>query len=193
MKRKLLIFVGCLFVFFSSCSSSKFKIDTKTIEMSGNPTTGYAWVYSIEDDSIIQVEDNIKKIENNAKLGGLSLFAYTIKSLRPGKTNLTFEYKRPWEEKEAEKTKNIEVIVNTDGKMILTEKETSLLKKSFKSVSMAEGLKKDDCFNGTVYALVDQTLYKMNIDSEIETCDFIQSKVSRQYLNQYHQCYGMEM
>ena len=51
-------------------------------------------------------------------------------------------------------------------------------------------LKKDDYFENTVYELVDGTLYKMQIDSGMDDCDFIKNKVARQYLNQYHNVYG---
>lgn len=51
-------------------------------------------------------------------------------------------------------------------------------------------LKKDAYFAETVYSLIDDCLYKLNIKSEVEDCDFIQSKVSKQYLNQYHDYYA---
>lgn len=51
-------------------------------------------------------------------------------------------------------------------------------------------LKKDDYFADTVYAIVDETLYKMKIKSEMDDCDFIQKKVARQYLSQYRNTYG---
>lgn len=51
-------------------------------------------------------------------------------------------------------------------------------------------LKKDDYFENTVYEIVDNTLYAMSIKSEMDDCDFIQKKVARQYLNQYHTVYG---
>ena len=50
-------------------------------------------------------------------------------------------------------------------------------------------LKKDAYFAETVWALIDESLYNLNIKSEVEDCDFIQSKVSKQYLNQYHDYY----
>ena len=51
-------------------------------------------------------------------------------------------------------------------------------------------LKKDAYFAETVWALIDESLFKLNIKSEVEDCDFIQSKVSKQYLNQYHDYYA---
>lgn len=50
-------------------------------------------------------------------------------------------------------------------------------------------LKKDAYFSETVWSLIDKSLYKLNIQSKAEDCDFIQTRVSRQYLNQYHERY----
>lgn len=50
-------------------------------------------------------------------------------------------------------------------------------------------LKKDAYFAETVWSLIDDSLYKLNIKSEVEDCDFIQTRVSKQYLNQYHDYY----
>ena len=50
-------------------------------------------------------------------------------------------------------------------------------------------LKKDAYFADTVYALIDNSLTKLNIKAEVEDCDFIQKRVSKQYLNQYHDYY----
>ena len=51
-------------------------------------------------------------------------------------------------------------------------------------------LKKDAYFAETVFSLIDECLYKLNIQSEVEDCDFIQGKISKQYLNQYHDYYA---
>ena len=50
-------------------------------------------------------------------------------------------------------------------------------------------LKKETYFTDMVWELVDKSLYKLDIKSEVEDCDFIQTRVSKQYLNQYHQMY----
>lgn len=51
-------------------------------------------------------------------------------------------------------------------------------------------LKKDAYFAETVWSLIDDSLYKLNIKSEVEDCDFIQSRISKQYLNQYQSFYN---
>ena len=52
-------------------------------------------------------------------------------------------------------------------------------------------LKKDAYFADTVFSLVDQSLNKLNVNAGYEDCDFIQKRISKQYLNQYNECYAM--
>ena len=52
-------------------------------------------------------------------------------------------------------------------------------------------LKKDAYFAENVWSLIDESLYKLNIKSETKDCDFIQSRLSKQYLNQYHDYYSL--
>ncbi|MBO4318976.1 MAG: protease inhibitor I42 family protein [Treponema sp.] len=102
---------------FASCSSTQFKSSKKKIEMEGNPTTGYTWVYTIEDESIVCLEQKTKYLGSRNMSGAPSLFTYTVISLKPGTTKITFEYKRPWEDKPAEKTKTYTVTVDERGKI----------------------------------------------------------------------------
>ena len=113
-----LILMGAVTV---SCASAKFKSDKKKIEMEGNPTTGYTWVYEIEDESIIFVDEKIKYLGAKNMVGAPSLFTYTITSRKPGSTELRFEYKRPWEDKPAEETKTYTVTVDESGKIDIGE------------------------------------------------------------------------
>ena len=52
-------------------------------------------------------------------------------------------------------------------------------------------LKKDAYFTDTVFSLVAQSLDKLKVNSGYEDCEFIQKRISKQYLNQYHECYAM--
>lgn len=104
-----------------SCASAKFRSDTKTIELKGNPTTGYTWVYEIEDESIILIDEKIKYLGKKNMVGSPSLFTYTIKSRKPGTTELRFEYKRPWEDKSAEEKVTYSVTVDESGKIEIGE------------------------------------------------------------------------
>ena len=111
-----LILIGAV---FSSCSSTHFKSSKKKIEMKGNPTTGYTWFYTIEDESIVRLEQKTKYLGSRNMSGAPSLFTYTIISLKPGTTKITFEYKRPWEDKPAEDTTIYTVTVDERGKIEL--------------------------------------------------------------------------
>ncbi|MEE1289452.1 MAG: DEAD/DEAH box helicase family protein, partial [Spirochaetota bacterium] len=51
-------------------------------------------------------------------------------------------------------------------------------------------LKKDAYFAETVWSLIDESLYTLNIKSDETDCDFIQTRISKQYLNQYHDYYA---
>ena len=123
MKNKL-ICTGLLSIcslIFPGCKTSAFKPSEVVLELKGNPTTGYTWLYTIEDDSIIQVKEEVKYLGKKGMVGAPSLFTYTVRSLKQGNTNLKFEYKRPWEDKEAENVRNYEVTVKENGQILLVE------------------------------------------------------------------------
>jgi len=131
---KTLFFI-ILSVLLSSCTSDSFKSSQKEIQLKGNPTTGYSWSYNLEDDSIIKIEENVEYLGDAGILGAPSLFTYKISSLKPGKTGLSFVYKRPWEESAFDESRNYTITVGKKGDIVIEEEKIS-----FKSVSMKEGL-----------------------------------------------------
>ena len=106
---------------FASCASTSFKAEKKTIELKGNPTTGYSWFYEIEDDSVISIEEDVKYLGANGMVGAPSLFTYTVTARKAGNTKITFEYKRPWETQPALETKVYEVSVDDQGRLVISE------------------------------------------------------------------------
>lgn len=119
-KFKFLIII-CAFALFASCASTRFASEEKTIQLKGNPTTGYNWFYQISDDSIIAVEEYVKYLGDDMVVGAPSMFTYTITSLKPGQTTLHFEYKRPWETVEPAETKEYIITVAENGKIKIEE------------------------------------------------------------------------
>ena len=119
-KFKFLI-IMCAFALFASCVSIPFASEEKTIQLKGNPTTGYNWFYQISDDSIIAVEEYVKYLGDDMVVGAPSMFTYTITSLKPGQTTLHFEYKRPWETVEPAETKEYIITVDEKGKIKIEE------------------------------------------------------------------------
>ncbi len=112
---------SCLVLALTSCASTRFQSDETTIQMKGNPTTGYNWFYEIGDDSIIAVEESEKYLGDDLVVGAPSLFTYKIIPLKPGQTTLYFEYKRPWETEDPIETKNYFITVAENGKITIEE------------------------------------------------------------------------
>ena len=119
-KFKFLIII-CAFALFASCVSTRFASDEKTIQLKGNPTTGYNWFYQISDESVIAVEEYVKYLGDDMVVGAPSMFTYTITSLKPGQAALRFEYKRPWETVEPAETKYYIITVDEKGKIKIEE------------------------------------------------------------------------
>ena len=124
----------------SSCTSQKsFESDSITIELKGNPSTGYTWEAVLSDENIVEVSKDVKYLGAKGMVGAPSMFYFTVRSVSVGNTVLTFEYKRPWEEKAPLETKVYNITVDKRGKITMSENEN--VKLTYKSVSMDEGLK----------------------------------------------------
>ena len=122
-KTKTIVILFLLSLIFAGCKSASFNSSEKILELRGNPTTGYTWIYTIGDETIIQVDEDIQYLGKKGVVGAPSLFTYTVRSLKQGNTNLKFEYKRPWENKQAEEVRYFEVTVKENGKINMTEKK----------------------------------------------------------------------
>lgn len=126
--------------FMSSCTSQKsFKSDSVTIELKGNPSTGYTWEAVLSDENIVEISKDVKYLGAKGMVGAPAMFYFTVSSVASGNTVLTLEYKRPWEQKEPLEKKIFTIDVDEKGK--ITMEENSNIKLSYKSVSMNEGLK----------------------------------------------------
>ena len=123
----------------SSCTSQKsFESDSVTIELKGNPSTGYTWISTLSDENIVEVSKDVKYLGAAGMVGAPSMFYFTVRSVSAGNTVLTLEYKRPWEEKAPLETKVYNITVDKKGKITMSENQN--IKLSYKSVSMDEGL-----------------------------------------------------
>ena len=124
----------------SSCTSQKsFKSDSVTIELKGNPSTGYTWEAVLASENIVKISKDVKYLGANGLVGAPSMFYFTVRSVSVGNTVLTLEYKRPWDEKVPLETKVYNISVDEKGKITMSENEN--IKLTYKSVSMEEGLK----------------------------------------------------
>ena len=70
------------------------------IALDSNPTTGYSWQENYEESMLELVEKTYKQGETAEQdvvgAGGVEHFRF--KALKAGRTEITMDYKRPWEE-----------------------------------------------------------------------------------------------
>lgn len=117
MKKGFVVFIFdvLMLVMIVACASGNV---SEKIELFGNPTTGYTWVYSIEDKKIVEIDEDITYLGEGNIVGAPSLFLYEIHPVNPGETTVTFEYKRPWEKDvKADRMEQYEVTVTKNGRV----------------------------------------------------------------------------
>ncbi len=110
---------------FLSCAKKKetYLPDVKTAEiiLSGNPTTGYTWIYETSGHDCIELEEFITYLGDDGKTGAPSQFKYVLKGKKEGSEKIHFEYKRPWENSEPLEIKNYSISVNKNLEISVTE------------------------------------------------------------------------
>lgn len=120
---KNLLFAGLALMFFTGCTTVKgFKSDETNLYLKGNPTTGFNWIMQLDDPSIVEVEESSEYLGADGVVGAPSRFCYTIRSLKPGRTTLHFEYRRPWEKNPPLEVRIYDISVETDGKLHIQER-----------------------------------------------------------------------
>ena len=119
-KRFCMVSVLCIAALGLGCSGTQ-KQNTATVELMGNPTTGYTWVYTMLPEGVVRevskeyIAD--KTYEGIAGLGGKYIF--TFEALITGEAKLIFSYLREWE-KDTPATETVVYIVTVDDKNSLT-------------------------------------------------------------------------
>jgi len=69
-----------------------------TITLDSNSTTGYSWQFARPlDKSLLELIITAHSIDKPKLVGSGGKQMWTIKALKPGKTNIFFKYVRPWE------------------------------------------------------------------------------------------------
>lgn len=76
-----------------------------TIQLQGNPTTGYGWYVLSCDKQMLRQDGETEYDSESTLLGAGGLYTFTFQTVTPGETILTLVYHRPWEkDKPPEKT-----------------------------------------------------------------------------------------
>ena len=73
---------------------------TAAIELDGNPTTGYTWVYTMSPEGIAREVANkyIPDETDEAAAGSGGKYVFIFEATAAGEAELTFSYLRVWEE-----------------------------------------------------------------------------------------------
>ena len=71
-----------------------------TVELKGNPTTGYTWLYTMSPEGIVReaFSDYIPDKTDDNVVGSGGKFVFTFEAVSEGEAELVFSYLRVWEE-----------------------------------------------------------------------------------------------
>ena len=119
----VLLLLICIAALGLGCSATQ-KQKTATVELTGNPTTGYTWVYTMSPEGVVAEVSNeyIADKTNGAVVGSGGKFIFTFEALTAGEAELVFSYLRVWE-------KNIPAVETTVYRVIVDDKNGLTLTK----------------------------------------------------------------
>ncbi len=95
--KKIFCGILVLALVFSLSACSKKEPENATIEIKGNPTTGYEWTYKAETNGIVAVSDEYKQDSSGGGTGAGGTYIFVLSGIKEGETTLTFTYSRSWE------------------------------------------------------------------------------------------------
>ncbi len=89
------------------------KGDDLTVNLTGNPTTGYLWeVFSLDGSVLQQVGDSVFR-QDQPLMGAGGTVSFQFKAVGSGSTTVVFAYHRPFEKGIPPiKTRELQVVVN---------------------------------------------------------------------------------
>lgn len=100
---------------------------TYTVELEGNPTTGFEWTCTVEDNSVLTlVSDNYSaNLSDKNVTGSGGKYSFVFKGASAGETTVTFSYARAWERTEADETRSFLFTVDEDMSITCEELYTA--------------------------------------------------------------------
>jgi predicted secreted protein len=123
--KKCITVIGvlCLSISIIGCSSS-YAVNFGTVELVGNPTTGFVWEYEIANPGIIEEVSNEfiagGRGDDDIDIAGAGgIYNFTFKGVAQGETLVTFKYHRPWEE-DVPPEETVTFIAVVDSRNVIT-------------------------------------------------------------------------
>ena len=100
LKKRFSLAALCCIALLGLGFSGPQKQQMETVELVGNPTTGYAWVYSMSPEGVIREvsSEYIADKTHEGFVGSGGKFIFTFEALSTGEAELVFSYLRVWEE-----------------------------------------------------------------------------------------------
>jgi len=122
MKRYIAV-IGLLYLTVSliGCSTGIVAANQATVELEGNPTTGYVWGYRIVNPDIVRdvASDYIGSQLEDDVVGVGGTYFFTFEGVAEGETEIVFDYHRPWEE-DVLPEKTVRYIAVVDSNLLVT-------------------------------------------------------------------------
>ncbi len=88
---------------------------TVTIELPGNPSTGYMWVLKgTYDEAVVIMTGDFMEKPDTSKVGVPVKKIVKFKAVGNGTAGITYEYRRPWESNKAPE-KTFEILINVNS------------------------------------------------------------------------------
>ena len=85
-----------------------------TVELAGNPTTGYEWTVTQMDAAFLRLEESIYAPDSSA-IGSGGTYTFRFEALKAGSTALGLAYRRSWETTASDQTFSLTVNIQSVG------------------------------------------------------------------------------
>jgi len=95
---------------------------TATIVLDENPTTGYTWAISVDNESVVSMKSDKFYEENSDLVGSGGVHEYVFEAMGPGTATITFSLGQQWDGGEKDnKVQKYKVTVDDSGKITALE------------------------------------------------------------------------
>lgn len=85
--------------------------DTFTVNLHGNPSTGFTWLVEDYDETMVFMADQSYTENSSSRVGAGGEFTFEFEATRVGATDLELRYRRSWEEKPAERVFTLHLVI----------------------------------------------------------------------------------
>lgn len=127
MNKKRLLGMTCVLLLagalaFGACAEETGNApQNPAVILAGNPTTGYTWTATVEDESVLSVTEDGFAADSAGEgmVGAGGYQRFTLAGAAEGYTTVTFAYARSWEDEAPVYTLEYDVSVDADLKVTI--------------------------------------------------------------------------